>query len=125
MNNFVSEPILVDESYVKRFADVSGDHNPVHLDQKYAESTFFKNRIAHGMIVGALFSRYIASDFPGPGSIYMKQTMEFKKPIYLGDSVIIELQLVELNKNNYKIRTIARDQNQNLFVDGEALVKKI
>ena len=73
---------------IRAFADVSGDHNPVHLDEAFAATTPFGGRIAHGMLSGAWISALIAGELPGPGSIYLSQTMVFKRPVRIGDEVI-------------------------------------
>ena len=77
----------VNEADVEAFAWATGDANPVHLDLAYAAGTRFKRRIAHGMLVGSYISGLLGSEFPGPGTIYMSQTMTFLKPVYLGDTV--------------------------------------
>ncbi len=78
------------------FADVSGDKNPVHLDEAYAAKTMFKGRIAHGMLTAAYISAVFGMELPGPGAIYVSQTLNFRGPVRIGDRVIAKVTLVEL-----------------------------
>ncbi len=84
--------VLVDDQLVQKFAEMSGDHNPIHLDEEYAKTTKFGRRIAHGMILGALISRSLSTEF-GMGGVYLGQTLKFVAPVFIGDSVTIELHI--------------------------------
>jgi acyl dehydratase len=113
----------VEERHIQLFAAVSGDRNPVHLDAEYAAGTMFKERIAHGMFTGALISAAIACEMPGPGSIYLGQQLKFTRPVKLGDSLTVELEILEkLPKNRVRIATRVFNQNSEQVVDGEAEV---
>lgn len=113
----------VTEQDVQMFAAVSGDRNPVHLDPDYAAGTAFKERIAHGMLSGALISATIALELPGPGSIYLGQQLTFNRPVKLGDSIEIQLEVLEkLPKNRVRIATNIVNQQGKNVVQGEALV---
>ncbi|MDH4558347.1 MaoC family dehydratase [Pseudomonas sp. BN417] len=113
----------VEERHIQLFAAVSGDRNPVHLDAEYAAGTMFKERIAHGMFTGALISAAIACEMPGPGSIYLGQQLKFTRPVKLGDSLTVELEILEkLPKNRVRIATRVFNQNTEQVVDGEAEV---
>ncbi|MNO67183.1 (R)-specific enoyl-CoA hydratase [compost metagenome] len=113
----------VTERDIQLFAEVSGDRNPVHLDADYAAGTLFKERIAHGMLSGALISAAIATTLPGPGSIYIGQTLSFTRPVKLGDSLTVELEVLEkLPKNRVKVATRVFNQNGEMVVDGAAEV---
>ena len=72
---------------IDRFAAVSGDHNPVHVDEAYAAATPFKSRIAHGMLAGAFISALLGDELPGAGAIYISQSLKFRRPIHIGDEV--------------------------------------
>src|SRR5579875_2947797 len=74
---------------VRAFAEVSGDRNPVHLDEAYAAASVLKGRVAHGMLIGSYISAAIAGELPGPGSIYLFQTLRFRRPVRLGDAVAV------------------------------------
>ncbi|NLC08400.1 MAG: MaoC family dehydratase [Gammaproteobacteria bacterium] len=105
------------------FAAVSGDRNPVHLDETFAATSVFKERIAHGMLSGALISAAIALELPGPGSIYLGQQLSFTRPVKLGDQLSIELEVLEkLPKNRVRIATNVLNQAGKTVVQGEALV---
>ncbi|MCO5785963.1 3-hydroxybutyryl-CoA dehydratase [Pseudomonas sp. G11-1] len=114
---------IVSERDLILFATVSGDVNPVHLDQQFAETTPFKGRIAHGMLSGALISAAIACELPGPGTIYIGQELNFLRPVRLDDEIRIELEVLEkLPKNRLKIATRVINQDAKKVVDGVATV---
>jgi len=115
---------LVDEAAVKLFAAASGDVNPVHLDAEFAAGTIFKQRIAHGMFTGGLISAAIAMELPGPGSIYVKQDLSFRAPVFLGDTITVNLEVVEkLDKRKFvTLSTIATNQHGKVVVKGTAQV---
>ncbi|MGV8843625.1 MAG: MaoC family dehydratase [Pseudomonas sp.] len=111
----------VEERDVQLFAAVSGDHNPLHLDSAFAAGTIFKERIAHGMFSGALISAAVACELPGPGTIYIGQTMRFTLPAKLGDTLTVRLEILEkLPKFRIRIATRVFNQRDELVVDGEA-----
>jgi len=111
----------VEERDIQLFAAMSGDHNPVHLDAEYAAGTMFKERIAHGMFSGALISAAVACELPGPGTIYLGQTMRFTLPVKLGDTLTVRLEILEkLPKFRVRVATRVFNQNDELVVDGEA-----
>lgn len=113
----------VTEREVQLFAEVSGDRNPVHLDADYAAGTAFRERIAHGMLTGAFVSAAIASTLPGPGSVYVGQSLRFLRPVKLGDTLTVELEVLEkLPKNRVRISTRVLGSNGKVVVDGEAEV---
>jgi 3-hydroxybutyryl-CoA dehydratase len=86
----------IDESDVMGFAQVTGDTNPVHLDAAYAATTPFKVRVAHGMLTGGLLSAVFGTRMPGPGAIYVSQTLNFRAPVLLGDTVTARVRVTEL-----------------------------
>lgn len=86
----------VAESDIIAFAEVTGDKNPVHLDEAYAAKTMFKGRIAHGMLSAGYLSAVFGMEMPGPGAIYVSQTMNFKAPVRIGDVVTAKVKVVEL-----------------------------
>lgn len=113
----------VTETDVQMFAAVSGDNNPVHLDSEFAAASRFKERIAHGMLTGALISAAIACKLPGPGSVYLGQQLSFLRPVKLGDQLEVQLEVLEkLPKNQVRIRTRVLNQQGKAVVDGEATV---
>jgi len=114
----------VDELAIKLFAVVSGDVNPVHLDAEFAAGTAFKQRIAHGMSTAGFISAAIAMELPGPGSIYLGQDLSFRAPVFLGDSITVNLEVVEKidDKKFVSISTICTNQHGKVVVKGKALV---
>jgi len=111
----------VQERDIQLFAAMSGDCNPLHLDEEFAKTTLFKQRIAHGMFSGALISAAVACELPGPGTVYIGQTMSFLKPVKLGDCLTVRLEILEkLPKFRVKIATRVFNQNQEMVVDGVA-----
>ncbi len=113
----------IEERDVQLFAAVSSDNNPIHLDAAFAAETLFKERIAHGMFSGALISAAIACNLPGPGTIYLGQQLKFIRPVKLGDTLTVQLEILEkLPKGRVRLATHVFNQNDEQVVDGEAEV---
>ena len=113
----------IGERDIQMFAAMSGDRNPVHLDAEFARGTLFKERIAHGMLSGALISAAVACTLPGPGTIYLGQTMRFARPVKIGDTITVHVEILEkLPKNRVRVGTNVSNQNGELVVEGEAEV---
>lgn len=112
------------EDDITAFAKVSGDYNPVHLDEEAARKTMFGGRIAHGMLGASVISAAIAMKLPGPGSIYLGQTLRFTKPVRIGDTVTARIEVVEViaPKKRVRLATTCRNQNGEVVIDGEATV---
>ncbi len=108
---------------VERFAEATGDTNPVHLDEDFAATTRFKRRIAHGMLVGSYISSLIGTEFPGPGTIYLSQTMKFMAPVYLGDTVTIRATVAGYRpeKEILTLETVVTNQHGVKVLTGEAV----
>jgi len=115
----------ITEDDILLFALVSGDHNPIHLDAEYAEKSLFGKRIAHGFLIGSLISAVLGNDMPGPGSIYLGQTLKFLAPIHIGDTVTVTVKVVELreDKRIITLHTNCTNQHGTLVLSGEAIVK--
>jgi 3-hydroxybutyryl-CoA dehydratase len=86
----------VTDADIVLFAGVSGDTNPIHLNQEYAATTMFKTRIAHGMLSAAFISAVLGTKLPGPGAVYVSQTLRFKAPVRVGDTVTARVEVTEL-----------------------------
>lgn len=114
----------VSESDIYLYAGVSGDMNPAHIDESYARNTFFKTRIAHGMLSAGFISAAIGMKLPGPGSIYIRQELNFRAPVQIGDTVTARVEIIEVNveKNRMRMRTTCTNQEDTLILDGEAMV---
>jgi 3-hydroxybutyryl-CoA dehydratase len=114
----------VTEADIYLFAGVSGDMNPAHIDETYAQGTFFKTRIAHGILSASFISAVIGTRLPGPGSVYMRQTLEFLAPVRIGDTVIASVEVIEklAEKKRVRLKTTCVNQDGIQVLDGEALV---
>ena len=114
----------VSEADIYMYAGVTGDANPAHIDEVYASNTFFKTRIAHGMLLGGFISTVLGNRLPGNGTIYMKQELEFLAPVRIGDTVTARAEVVEIiqDKNRVLMRTTCVNQDGVKVVDGKALV---
>jgi len=107
---------------VLAFADLSGDVNPVHLSDDFAAGTIFKKRIAHGFLTGSLFSTVLGTKLPGPGCIYLSQSMKFRGPVFIGDEVIATLKITSLDPDKGRA-TLSCDCSVNgkTVLEGEAV----
>ena len=113
----------VTDSEVRRFAEVSTDFNPVHLDDAAAAQSRFGRRIAHGMLSAAWISAALGTVLPGPGVIYLSQTLRFLKPVFLGDTITVQLKVLELiGSKRARIQTNCLNQDSVVVLEGEALV---
>ena len=118
-----SRVFTVDDAAIRAFADVSTDHNPVHVDEEFAAKSPFKGRIAHGMLLGAYISATLATDLPGRGSIYVSQTLDFKRAVRPGDEVTIEVTIkaIDLKSGHVTLSTLAKVRNKTML-SGTAVV---
>lgn len=87
----------ISDADVKSFAGISGDHNPVHMSEDYAKNSRFKNRIAHGLLTASFFSAIFGTKLPGEGCVYAGQNLQFKKPVYLGDTVVAKVTVTAID----------------------------
>ncbi len=109
----------VTEADIVMFAGVTGDTNPVHINQEFAEKTMFKERIAHGMLSAGLISTVFGTKLPGPGAIYMNQSLNFKAPVCIGDTVVAKVVLKEINGRRALFECTCH-VGDTLVLDGEA-----
>jgi 3-hydroxybutyryl-CoA dehydratase len=109
---------------IERFADASGDTNPQHLSDEFSAGTRFGKRIAHGMLTGSFISALIGTKFPGPGCIYMSQTMKFLKPVFIGDTidVVATVTAYRPEKGILTLETVCSNQAGDNVLTGEAVV---
>ena len=114
----------VSESDIYLYAGVTGDLNPAHINEAYARKTFFKTRIAHGMLMGGFISGVIANRLPGPGTIYVRQELDFLAPVRIGDTITARVEVVEIiaEKNRVRLQTSCLNQEGTTVVDGQAIV---
>lgn len=104
----------ISDADVKAFAGISGDHNPVHLSEEYAKNSRFKNRIAHGLLTASFFSAIFGTKLPGEGCVYAGQNLQFKKPIYLGDTVVAKVTVIAIDvlKKRVTFETVCTVKNR-------------
>lgn len=113
----------ITDKMVRQFAEMSGDFNPIHLDDEFASKTRFKKRIAHGMILGALVSRFL-NDKIGAGGIYLAQTLKFSNPVYIDDEITFHLEITKLHKKRGfgTVETTAVKNTGEVVLKGEATI---
>ncbi|WP_258058355.1 MaoC family dehydratase, partial [Campylobacter hyointestinalis] len=111
----------ITDTDIKAFAGISGDRNPVHLDEIYAQNSRYKKRIAHGLISVSYFSALFGTRLPGEGCVYASQTLNFKRPIYVGDTVTAQIEVINIyiDKKKVLFRTTCTVKNR-IVIDGEA-----
>jgi 3-hydroxybutyryl-CoA dehydratase len=114
----------VTEKDIQVFGDLSGDYNPLHFNEEWAKTTMFGGRIAHGILTAAFISTAIGMHLPGPGTIYMSQSMRFLGPVRIGDTITARVEVVMLNdeKERVTLKTTCTNQAGKVVMDGEALV---
>jgi 3-hydroxybutyryl-CoA dehydratase len=114
----------ISESDIYLFAGLTGDLNPAHINEPYAQNTFFKARIAHGMLMAGFISAVIGMQLPGPGSIYIRQELNFLAPARIGDTITarVEVSQIQAEKNRITLRTTCTNQENKLVLDGEATI---
>jgi 3-hydroxybutyryl-CoA dehydratase len=114
----------ISEADIYLYAGITGDFNPAHIDEVYASQTFFKSRIAHGMLTAGLISAILGTRFPGPGTIYLRQELSFLAPVRIGDTITASVEVIEmqLEKNRIRLKTLCVNQAGIAVLDGEALV---
>lgn len=119
----VERSIVVDEERVRKFGDATGDLNPVHFDPEFAATTPFGRPIVHGGLLIGFFSRILGMELPGPGTIFLSQSVRFAAPVYVGETVVCSVELAELlPKNGARLTTEAKVGDR-VVATGEATVK--
>lgn len=114
----------IEQTDIQAFADLTGDHNPVHVDEEFAKTTRFGRRIAHGMLSASLISSVLANKLPGPGSVYLGQTLKFVAPVFPGDTITARVTVKEVrdDKPIAKLETTCLNQHHEIVIRGEATV---
>jgi acyl dehydratase len=109
---------------VRQFAEVSGDKNPLHLDDDYAAQTRFKRRLVHGMLTAGLVSAVLGTELPGEGSIYLRQTINFRAPVFIGEEITatVSVSAIRADKPIVTLETICKNQRGETVLDGEAVL---
>jgi len=116
--SFIQEDVI-------KFAEASGDFNPIHLDQEYAKNSIFKKTIIHGFLGGSVFSKVFGTIFPGNGTIYLKQDLSFYKPMFTNQKYTADFEVIDTDtlKNRAVVKTIILDELNEVVIKGEALIK--
>lgn len=114
----------IDESKLETFAKLSGDYNPLHMDKKYAQTTSFKKRVCHGMLLVSFFSRLVGMYLPGKNALYFSQTLNFQAPCFVDDKITIDGEVIGKSSATriVTIKTSIHNQNNECVVDGIAKV---
>jgi 3-hydroxybutyryl-CoA dehydratase len=114
----------ISESDIYLYAGLTGDLNPAHINEAYAETTFFKTRIAHGMLIAGFISTVLGTKLPGPGNIYISQEVNFLAPVHIGDTITAQVELLEImvEKKQARFKTLCVNQEGTTVLDGEAIV---
>src|SRR6185503_7812584 len=114
----------IEQADIDAFAAVTGDHNPVHVDEEFAKTTRFGRRLAHGMLTASLISSVLANKLPGEGSIYLGQTLQFVAPVFPGDEITVQVTVKEIRaaKPILTLATICVNQRDEIVIRGEATV---
>jgi 3-hydroxybutyryl-CoA dehydratase len=114
----------VSEGDIYQYAGISGDFNPVHVNEAYAGKTFFKGRIAHGMLSAGFISNVLGNQLPGPGSVYIRQELNFLAPVRIGDTITARITVigVDVEKNRVTLKTECINQDGITVIDGQAVL---
>ncbi|MEQ8814390.1 MAG: MaoC family dehydratase [Thalassobaculum sp.] len=113
----------VTEDMIESFAEVSGDFNPLHLDEDYAATTMFKGRIAHGMLSAAFISKVFGTVMPGKGSVYISQTLRFLAPVRIDDTVLTTVEVTGIDSEKKRVSFKSRCKvGATVVIDGDALI---
>ena len=116
----------ISEFDIYQFAGITGDFNPMHINEEFADTTIFEDRIAHGLLTGSFISTVLGMKLPGPNSIYLSQSFSFTAPVKIGDTITAKVEVIEKqdDKKFIKLKTRVWNQHKKMVVDGEALVMK-
>ena len=114
----------IEQADIDAFAGVTGDHNPVHVDEEFAKTTRFGRRISHGMLTASLISSVLANKLPGEGSVYLGQTLQFVAPVFPGDEITARVTVKQIREDKpiLKLETVCVNQREEIVIRGEATV---
>ena len=114
----------ISEADIYLFAGITGDLNPLHVNEEYAKTTIFKERIAHGILTAGLISAVLGTRLPGPGAVYLSQTLRFTAPVRFGDTITACVEVVEKidEKRRIRLKTVCTNQKGKLVIEGEAVL---
>ena len=125
IGQFAEVTHTITEEDIQTFGDLSGDYNPLHFDEEWAKTTVFNGRIAHGLLTASFISAAIGMKLPGPGTIYLGQSMNFMGPVRIGDTITARVEVASLNDEKHRVtlKTLCTNQNQEVVIEGEAVIK--
>jgi 3-hydroxybutyryl-CoA dehydratase len=114
----------ITEADIQRMAEITGDYNPIHINEEFAKRTRFKGRIVHGVFSAGLISAVLGTKLPGPGAVYLKQTLDFLYPVRAGDILTAEVEVTswQADRRIIELKTHCRNQNGKMVVNGEAVL---
>ena len=120
----MSFKVTITESMLNEFAKLSGDYNPLHMDENYANSTSFKHRVCHGMLLASFFSRLIGMYMPGRNALYLTQSLKFVSPCFINDEVLVEGEVLAMSTATriITLNTTITNSSGNCIIDGQAKV---
>ena len=112
---------IISDVDIRAFASLSGDNNPVHMSDEYASKSRYKKRIAHGLLSASFFSSLFGTRLPGPGCVYISQTLNFKRPVYIDSTVIATIEVISVDKNKKRVKfsTVCKVKKKTV-IDGVA-----
>lgn len=124
IGQYHEEQFIVTEEEGRRFAEITKDFNPIHLDETYVQNFRFGKKIVHGMLVGGFISGVIGNKFPGPGSVYMGQDFWFRKPIFYNTKIIVRVEIVKIDHDKKRIylKTVCKSESGEMLIEGNAKV---
>ena len=116
--------VLITESMVKNFANISGDYSPIHMDEIYAKSTTFEKRVVHGMLLASFFSRVDGMYLPGKHALYFSQNIEFRNPCFIGDEIIVSSTVIDKSESTkiIKIKSTISNKQKDILLYGEGRI---
>ena len=116
--------VSIDEELTKKFANISGDFNPLHMDEKYAKETKFEKRVVHGMLLASFFSKLVGMYLPGKNALYFSQNINFVKPCFIGDKITVEGEIIDKSEATriIKLKTSIKNQEEEALVEGTSQV---
>jgi len=116
--------VIIDEKLEQNFAEISGDFNPLHMDEQYAKETKFGDRVCHGMLLASFFSRLVGMYLPGKNALYFSQNLNFLEPCYIGDQVTVQGEVIDKSEATQiiKLKTTIKNQEEKLLIEGIARV---
>lgn len=116
--------VIIDEELIKKFANISGDFNPLHMDEQYAKETKFGKRVVHGMLLASFFSRLIGMYLPGKNALYFSQNLNFIEPCFIGDKVTVQGEIIDKSEATkiIKLKTSIKNKEGKSLVDGTSQV---